>query len=232
MASSEKAKGREVEEEGEKEKEEGEAQQKKMVEKCKESIVSLFILRRKEDVKEKESRKRARRPKVRQTLEKIGRWLFLLLLLEQSWLCVSAAAEGPQRRTEAMVRVQQEVQVKGGRWAEEIPQGWRQPKGEDRTDMKKEAKLLMCTLLNGSAWSTEKKCMRRKKKQVRCLLWLRAQAEKGGNGGADKKKSRKDGGLQRMQRETLMKQQAVRIVSTHQEEFLWQSTATWEQLLE
>ena len=72
--------------------------------KCKESIVSLFTLRRKEDVKEKESRKRARRPKVRQTLEKTGRWLFLLLLLGQSSLCVSAAAEGPQRRTEAMVR--------------------------------------------------------------------------------------------------------------------------------
>ena len=27
-------------------------------------------------------------------------------------------------------------------------------KGEDRTKMKKEAKLLRCTLLNGSAWST------------------------------------------------------------------------------
>ena len=35
-----------------------------------------------------------------------------------------------------------------------------------------------------------------------------------------------------MQRESPMKQQAVRIVSTHQEEFLWQSTATWEQWLE
>ena len=27
-----------------------------------------------------------------------------------------------------------------------------------------------------------------------------------------------------------MKQHAARIVSTHQDEFLWQSTATWEQL--
>ena len=97
-------------------------------------------------MKEKESRKKARRAKVRQTVEKIGRWLFLLLLLGQSWLCVNAAAEGPQRRTE------QDVQEKGGRWAEEIPQRRRQPKGEDRTEMKKEAKLLRCTLLNGSAW--------------------------------------------------------------------------------
>ena len=42
---------------------------------------------------------------------------------------VGHAAEGPQRRREAMVRMQQEVQVKGSRLAEEIPQRWRQPKG-------------------------------------------------------------------------------------------------------
>ena len=62
-----------------------------------------------------------------------------------------------------MVRMQQEVQVKGGKWAEDIPQRWSQPKGEDKTEMKKEAKLLRCTLHNGSVWSTEKKYMRRYK---------------------------------------------------------------------
>ena len=59
------------------------------------------------------------------------------------------------------LRMQQEVLVKGGRWAEEIPQRWRQPKGADRTEMRKEAERLRCTLLNGSAWSTERKYMRR-----------------------------------------------------------------------
>ena len=59
------------------------------------------------------------------------------------------------------LRMQQEVQVKGDRWAEEIPQRWRQPKGADRTEMRKEAERLRCTLLNGSAWSTERKYMRR-----------------------------------------------------------------------
>ena len=58
---------------------------------------------------------------------------------------------------------QQEVQVKGSRWAEEFPQRWKQPKGEDWTDKKKEAMLLRCTLLNGSVWSTERKYMRRYK---------------------------------------------------------------------
>ena len=33
----------------------------------------------------------------------------------------------------------------------------KQRKGEDRTEMKPESKLLRCTLLNGSAWSTERK---------------------------------------------------------------------------
>ena len=54
----------------------------------------------------------------------------------------------------------QGVQVKESMWAEEISQRWKQPKGEDRAEMKKEAKLLRCTLLNGSAWSTERKYIR------------------------------------------------------------------------
>ena len=59
---------------------------------------------------------------------------------------------------------QQEVQVKESRWVEEIPQRWRQPKGEDRTETRKEGKRLRCTLPNGPAWSAERKCIRRKKK--------------------------------------------------------------------
>ena len=39
-----------------------------------------------------------------------------------------------------------EVQVKESGWAEESPQRWKQPKGEDMTEMKKETKLLRCTL--------------------------------------------------------------------------------------
>ena len=84
------------------------------------------------------------------------------MLLEQNWLGVNAAAEALQERTEMMERWQQlEAQVKGSKWAEKFPQRWKQPKGEDRSKMKKEAKLLRCTLLNGSVWSTERKYMRR-----------------------------------------------------------------------
>ena len=76
---------------------------------------------------------------------------------------VRTAAEGQQRMTEAVMRMQQEVRVKEYRWAEEVSQRWKQLKGEDRTKMKKEARLLRCTLLNGSTWSTEKRYMRRYK---------------------------------------------------------------------
>ena len=62
---------------------------------CKESIVSLS---RTEDEKEKESRKRARRPKARQTLEKLGKSLFLLLPLERNWLSVSGCSGRTTKR--------------------------------------------------------------------------------------------------------------------------------------
>ena len=106
---------------------------------------------------ERRGRKGRQRPRARQVLGKSGRWLFLLVLLGQNWLCVNAEAEGLQKRAEKMVRwQQQEVRL----WAVEVPQRWTQRQGEDRTEMK-EAKLLRCTLLNGSAWSAEVKCMRR-----------------------------------------------------------------------
>ena len=98
-------------------------------------IVSLFTAEMKEEKKEKEDRKRNRRPKARQVLVNFGRWLLLVLLVGQNWLCVSAAAEGPQRRTEE--RMQQVARVKESRWVEEVPQRWKQPEGEDRTEMKK-----------------------------------------------------------------------------------------------
>ena len=47
--------------------------------------MSLITVRRKEDEKEKECRKRDGRPRARHALGKSGRWPFLLLLLEQKW---------------------------------------------------------------------------------------------------------------------------------------------------
>ena len=59
---------------------------------------------------------------------------------ERQGMEVDEVAERPQRRTEAVMRMQQEVQIKESRWMEATPERWKQPKGEDRTEMKKEAR--------------------------------------------------------------------------------------------
>ena len=53
------------------------------------------------DVEEK-GRKRNESLRTKQALGKSGRWLFLFLILVQNWLCVNAAAEGLQKRTECI----------------------------------------------------------------------------------------------------------------------------------
>ena len=108
--------------------------------------------------------------------------------------------------------MQQDVQVKEGRRVEEIPQRWRQPKGEDRTEKKKEVKALRekgkCDIFFGIEFRMRKEEMEEQ----------------------FNKRQRKDGDVRRMQRESQMKEQAARIESTHQEESLLQSIAVWEQL--
>ena len=51
-----------------------------------------------------------------------------------------------------------------------------------------EARVLRCSLLNGSTWSTEKNHEKMQRK-VRYLFWDRAQIEEGGNGGAAQQRS-------------------------------------------
>ena len=99
MASSRKAEGREVEEEAEKKKK-VKYRKVKWWKTCEELIMSLSLMGRKRGTKEKESKNGERRPKARPALVKFGKWLFLFLIVGQNWLSVSAAAEGPQRRTD------------------------------------------------------------------------------------------------------------------------------------
>ena len=81
------------------------------------------MARLREEEKEKKGRKSDKRTRTRQALGKSGRFLLLLIFMAQNWLCVDAAADGLQKRTEMMERwLHQEVQVKESRWAEESPQ--------------------------------------------------------------------------------------------------------------
>ena len=92
--------------------------------------------------------------------------------------------------------------------------------------MRKEEENLRCALLNGSAWSTERKYVRRYKGTFDVLFGIEHRLRN-----SSTERPRKEV-LRLMQQESLMREQAVRIERIHQEEFLWQSTATWEQLRE
>ena len=80
MASSEKVKGKEVQKEKE---EEGEAQKQEMVDKVQREDRKLHYGEEDRGWERKGMQEERGRPKARQTWEKAGRWLFLLLLLGQ-----------------------------------------------------------------------------------------------------------------------------------------------------
>ena len=76
-----------------------------------------------------ESRKSDRCPKAIHAFWKSGRWLFLLLLLGQNWLCIDAAAEDLQRRRGKLKGMQQPEVLEEARSREENT--WRlEPEGE------------------------------------------------------------------------------------------------------
>ena len=94
---------------------------------------------------------------------------------------------------------------------EKLPKKWKPPNGADWTEMRKEEKRLKCTLLNGSAWSTEKKCMRRYEAKCDIFFEIEHRLRKEKMEDSSTKRPRKDGGLQRVQQEFLRKRQAMRI---------------------
>ena len=144
------------------------AQKKPLVDKAQRTNLELLCVGRKEeDVKEK-GRKRSKSLRAKQVLGRSGRWLFLLLILVQDWVCIDAAAGRREPKGKAEVpenhyRVGCGVDLDGKSLQEEQMEKhqreWKRFTGVDRTEMRKEEKRLRCALLNGSAWSTEKKYM-------------------------------------------------------------------------
>ena len=125
--------------------------------------------RKQEAVKEK-GRKRNKSPRAKQV------WKMAFLSLDfDAELVVYRVAAG-RLEPEGKAEVQKitivsdavggtKVDLDGRSFQEERmgkpPRKWKRSKGADWTEMRKEEKKLKCTLLNGSAWSTEKKYMRR-----------------------------------------------------------------------
>ena len=67
--------------------------------------------------------------------------------------------------------MQQEVQVRGSRWAEEIPERWRQRKGEDRTEMKKEAEIIKVHLAQRISVEHREEIHEKIQRNVRHFPW-------------------------------------------------------------
>ena len=126
--------------------------------KCKAQISSFFVSERKEEDVEETGRKRNKSLRAKQVLGKSGRWLFLLLILGQNWLCIDAAAGRLEPEGEAevpkIIIVSDAVrginvdldgkglQVKHRKASEKV---------ETKKGVDKEKRLkCKCTLLNGS----------------------------------------------------------------------------------
>ena len=106
-----------------------------------------------------------------------------------------------------IISMQGRSEVNAGFRGQANPKRPRQEECEDRKEMQKESRVVRCTSLNGSTWSTEKKNIRRYKGTVDIFFGVEHR-------GASTKKPSKDGCLHPMQQESPMKMQAGRIANT------------------
>ena len=151
------------EKEKEKEKEKGEeetseVQKKQLVIKSKERIASFLAAKRE---RRRERKERQKQRQTHQNETSLGEvWMTALspcafgteLNLCQSCSSRPAGKDGDDGKVAAAAS------------SSERPGGWRRfHKGVEAA--RRKAKMLRCTLLNGSAWSAEGKCMRRYKRK-------------------------------------------------------------------
>ena len=118
--------------------------------KCRESFQDFGVKKSDKHKEKKVSEGMRRQPQTRRIFGKCGKWLFLLLMLVQSWGHANAASEEAQGRNESATRMWQQMEVKERSWEEAFPKKLRRKGGQDRTGMQEEAKKIRCTLLNGS----------------------------------------------------------------------------------
>ena len=125
---------------------------------------------------------------------------------------------------------QVQVQVKEGRWAEKTPQEWRQPKRRRLDRHEDRGKIIEVHLAKWISVEHREEVHEKIQRKVRDLLSDSAQIEEEERRrrSSSTERPRKGGDLQRMQQESPMKEQAVRIVSTREVESSLQSIVTWE----
>ena len=136
--------------------------------------------------REERRKERKGRPKEKQTSQSetsLGKvWkVALSLLTVGAELVVCQCCSG---RIEEKDGDHGRMQQQESRWAEEIPHRLRQSKGEDRTEMRKEAKIIKVYLAQWIGLEYRAKIHKKIQRKMRYFLGERAQAEKRGNGGA------------------------------------------------
>ena len=195
--------------------------------KLKEQFANFLVSERKEEDMEKKGRERNKSPRTKQFLGRSGRWLFLLLILMQNWFCVDAAVGRLEPKVEA--EVPEIIIVLDAVKGTFVNLDWKRSKGVDRNEMRKEERIMRwCALLNDSAWSTEREHMRRYKGTFDIFFGIEHRLVKEEMEGEQVNREAKKGW--KFAADTArspMKGQAVRIESTHQEEFFVAIDSNW-----
>ena len=108
----------------------------------------------------------------------------------QHWLSVSAAAAGT---TEKDGGVDEDAAGSAGKRIADgrrrCPQRWRQPKGKDRTEMKKEARVIEVHFAQWICLEYREKYMRRYNGKCDILYGIEHRLREGGNGGTVQQRS-------------------------------------------
>ena len=125
------------------------------------------------------------------------------------------------------MRLPQGVRIKESSRKETAPKRWKQPKGQERTEMKKETKLLRCTLLTDQR-GVQRKYMRRYKGKCDIFFGIEHRLRKEEMEEQFNREA-KEGWILPTQQESPMKEQVVRTESIRLEESLLRLTATWGQ---
>ena len=116
-----------------------EKKRRKWWKKCRELFQDFGVKKADKHGGKKVSERRRRQPKIRWTSGNCGKWLFLLLIIAQSWECANAASAEAKGRSEPQARMWQDMEVKESIWKKTFPKKMRRKEGQARTGMQKEA---------------------------------------------------------------------------------------------
>ena len=120
-------------------------------------VTTQLIKRDEENRQEKEGKTEEKR-KRGWSLGRMGRWFFLMLMIGQSLTGVNAASENAQNRGGKMDVSQGARKTMKSSWVQmSDKRKFQQENEKSRSEMQEDSKMVRWTILNGSAWCTDRK---------------------------------------------------------------------------